>query len=121
MMATRARFLNQVWTDIINAQMASKWIDDVIAESEHKPDAPFADLGPALKRLLARGVDRRDLCMIARLASYKTAFSLLYMLDDPGVDNDDNKMMHEELLTADPSGKDGRPGSLEGVEPDRST
>jgi hypothetical protein len=47
--------------------------------------------------------------------------SLLYMLDDPGVDDDDNKMMHEELLTADPSGKDGRPGSLEGVDPNQSS
>jgi hypothetical protein len=33
------------------------------------------------------------------------------MLDDPGVDDDDNKMMHEELLGADPSGREGRPGS----------
>jgi hypothetical protein len=113
-MASRARFLNQVWTDIIDAQMAGRWIDNVIAESERKPDAPFADLGSVLKGLLAKGVDRRDLCVIARFASYETAFSLLYMLDDPGVDDDDIKMMHEELLAADPSGKDGRPGSLRG-------
>jgi hypothetical protein len=71
---------------------------------------PFAEVGSALKRLLAKGVDRRDLCVIARFANYEAVFSLLYMLDDPGVDDDDNKMMHEELLTADPSGREGRLG-----------
>jgi hypothetical protein len=34
------------------------------------------------------------------------------MLDDPGVDGDDNKMMYEELLGTDPSGLEGRPGSV---------
>jgi hypothetical protein len=110
-MASRARFLNQLWTEVIDSPMTGRWIDHVIAASERKPDAPFAEVGPALKRLLAKGVDRRDLCVIARHATYEAAFSLLYMLDDPGVDGDDNKMMHEELLTADPSGREGRPGT----------
>jgi hypothetical protein len=110
-MASRARFLNQLWIAVIDAPMTGTWIDNVIAASERKPDEPFADVGPALKRLLAKGVDRRDLCAIARFSKYEAAFTLLYMLGDPGVDDDDNKMMHEELLTADPSGRDGRPGS----------
>jgi hypothetical protein len=110
-MATRNEFLRQVWTDIINSQMTGSWIDGVVVASERKPDEPFADVGPALKRLVAAGIDRRDLCLVARLASYEAAFRILYMLDDPGVDGDDNKMMHEELLSADPSGRDGRPGS----------
>ena len=80
----------------------------VIEESKSYPDGPFADLGPALERLLARDVDRRDLSLIARHAGYEAVFQVLYMLDDPGVDEDDNKMMHEELLGADPSGKEGR-------------
>jgi hypothetical protein len=33
------------------------------------------------------------------------------MLDDPGVDGDGHVVMYEDLLGADPSGKDGRPGS----------
>jgi hypothetical protein len=110
-MATRAEFLEQVWKQIINPQMSESWIGDAVARFERTPDAPFADLGPALKRLLASGADRRDLCLVARHASYEAAFQVLYMLDDPGVDRDDNKMMHEELLGADPSGRDGRPGS----------
>jgi hypothetical protein len=110
-MATRAESLEQVWKQIINPPMGESWIGDAVARFERTPDEPFADLGPALKRLLASGADRRDLCLIARHASYEAAFQVLYMLDDPGVDRDDNKMMHEELLGADPSGRDGRPGS----------
>jgi hypothetical protein len=34
------------------------------------------------------------------------------MLDDPGIDGDENAMLHEELLGADPSGLEGRPGSV---------
>jgi hypothetical protein len=107
-MASRARFLKQVWTDIIDAPMNGLWIDSTIAAAD-SPNTPFADAGGALRRLLAQGADRKDLCIVARLASYEAAFALLYMLDDPGVDEDNNKVMHEELLVADPSGREGRP------------
>jgi hypothetical protein len=110
-MASREEFLAQVWGEIINASMSGQWIDNTIAAAECRPDDPFADAGPVLKRLLAVGVDRRDLSLLVRQASYDAVFQLLYMLDDPGVDDDDNKMMHEELLGADPSGLEGRPGS----------
>jgi hypothetical protein len=33
------------------------------------------------------------------------------MLDDPGIDDGDVIGLHESLLGADPSGKEGRPGS----------
>lgn len=110
-MATREEFLAQIWDNVINGSMAGHWIDNVIAAGERDPESPFADLAPALKRLIALGADRRDLSLISRFASYESAFELLYMLDDPGVDNDDNKMLHESLLSADPSGLEGRPGS----------
>lgn len=111
-MATREEFVTQIWDNIINSSMAGHWIDNVIAAAEKDPDSPFADLGPALQRLLAVGADRRDLSLISRFAGYEAAFEILYMLDDPGVDDDNNKMMHEELLGADPSGLEGRPGSV---------
>lgn len=111
-MATRAEFLDQLWTEIINGRMHERWIDAAIAHSKRKPDAPFADLGPALERLLAAGAARRDLCLIARHASYEAVFQVLCMLDDPGIDSDENTMLYEELLGADPSGLEGRPGSV---------
>ena len=110
-MATRDEFLKHMWNEIINPAMQEHWIDNVIRESERRPDSPFADLGPALKRLLAAGADRRDLSLISRHAAYEAVFGTLYALDDPGVDGDDSKMMHESLLTADPSGREARPGS----------
>lgn len=110
-MATRAAFLKQAWEEIINAPMSGRWVDNVIASAKSKPEAPFADLGPALERLIACGADRRDLSLIARHASYEAVFGILCNLDDPGVDDDDDVMMHEGLLKADPSGKEGRPGS----------
>ena len=91
--------------------MQEHWIDNIIRESDKQPDAPFADLGPALKRLLALGASRRDLSLIYRQASYEAVFGTLYMLGDPGVDDNDIELMHESLLSADPSGKEGRPGS----------
>ena len=110
-MASRDEFLKHMWDETINPAMQEHWIDNVIRESERRPDSPFADLGPALKRLLAAGADRRDLSLIARHAAYEAVFGTLYALDDPGVDGDDFKMMHESLLTADPSGREARPGS----------
>lgn len=110
-MATREDFLKQAWAEIINSPMQEYWIDNVIRESEKHPDAPFADLGPALKRLIAQGVSRRDLSLISRFASYEAVFQTLYMLGDPGVDDNDVEMMHESLLGADPTGKEGGPGS----------
>ena len=111
-MATREKFLARIWDNVINSSMAGHWIDNVIAAAEKDPHSPFADLGPALQRLLAAGADRRDLSLIARFAAYEAVFEILYMLDDPGVDGDDIKMMHEELLGTDPSGLEGRPGSV---------
>jgi hypothetical protein len=110
-MATREEFLDQAWNEIINSPMQEHWIDNSIRAAEKDASAPFADLGQALKRLLALGASRRDLSLISRFASYEAVFGILYMLSDPGVDDNDVEMMHESLLTADPSGMEGRPGS----------
>jgi hypothetical protein len=100
-----------MWEEVINPTMQEHWIDNVIRESERNPSAPFADLGHALKRLVAAGADRRDLSLVARHAAYEAVFGTLYALSDPGVDDNEVEMMHESLLSADPSGKEGRPGS----------
>jgi hypothetical protein len=110
-MSTREEFLRVVWDEVINSPMSGAWIDNTIAASKRDARAPFADIGPALERLLAAGANRRDLCLAARWAVYEAVFSLLYMLDDPGVDGGNVFMLHDSLLGADPSGKEGRPGS----------
>ncbi|HEV2280945.1 MAG TPA: hypothetical protein VGX75_00970 [bacterium] len=110
-MAPRTDFLTLLWNDVINPNMQERWIDNVIRESERNPDAPFADLGPVVMRLLAAGAARRDLSVIARFAAYEAVFGTLYALSDPGVEGNDVEMLHESLLSADPSGREGRPGS----------
>jgi hypothetical protein len=115
-MASRSEFLDQAWTDIINSPMQEHWIDNVIREADQSPDAPFADLGPVVKRLLASGASRKDLCLISRFASYEAVFQTLYMLEDPGVDGE-TAGLYESLLGSDPSGKEGRPGSAPGSTP----
>jgi len=109
-MATEEEFLNLVWEDI-NGAMKEHWIDNVIHHAKQHPDAPFADIGPVVERLLALGASRRDLCLLVRFAAYEEAFTLLYQLTDPGVEEDSIDSLHENLLAADPSGLEGRPGS----------
>lgn len=115
-MATQEEFHDRIWQDL-NRYMQEQWIDNVIAYSEQDPNAPFADVGPALKRLLALGASRRDLSLIARHAAYEQAFTVLEQLEDPGIDDNEFEGLHEGLLGADPSGKEGRPGSAPELKP----
>lgn len=116
-MANRKELLRSLWEEIINGYMLEHWIDNAIRESEKQPNAPFADTGTVLKRLLATGASRRDLSLIARHAAYESVFGTLYALNDPGLDDsEDASMLHESLLSADPSGKEGRPSSAPQVE-----
>ncbi|MFC3715958.1 hypothetical protein ACFONC_07335 [Luteimonas soli] len=110
-MATREELLEHLWRHVINVNLDQASLQDEIARSKRKPDAPFADTGPALERLLAAGVSPSDICLIRRESAYAAAFATLYALGDPGVDDDNVFMLFEELLTADPSGMEGRPGS----------
>lgn len=110
-MSSRDEFLKHLWEESINPCMRETWIDTVIRESEASPNSPFADLGAVLKRLLALGATRRELSLIARHSASEAVFGTLYALSDPGVEDNDIEMLHESLLTADPTGKEGRPGS----------
>ena len=112
-MATRTEFLRLIWDEIINAPLRSEWMGNTIRTSERDSEAPFADVGAALKRLRAAGASDWDVGLVARLAAYEAVFGVLYKLGDPGVE--DATMLFEELLTADPTGLEGRRGSAEGA------
>jgi hypothetical protein len=109
-LATQDEFLDLVWQSI-NLPMQEHWIENSLRYAENDPNAPFADVGPALQRLLAAGASRRDLSLIVRHACYEEAFNVLSLLSDPGIDDNEVEDMHASLLAADPSGKEGRPGS----------
>lgn len=108
-MPTRDEFLRLLWDEVIDAPMSGEWIDNQITESQSHPNGAFADAGKALERLLGIGAERTDLCSVVRASIYEAVFSVLYMLDDPGVDDGDVFMLQESLLSADPTGREGRP------------
>ena len=113
-MATREDFLRHLWTDLINPIFRDRALDNIISNSKRRPTGPFGDIGPAIERMLAAGIARRDLSLVLRFATYEAVFGTLYALSDPGLDPDDDAgTLYEELLMADPSGKEGRPGSEE--------
>jgi hypothetical protein len=107
-MPTREVFVRTLWERVINAPRTGAWIDGLMLNAT-RPGAAFADAGEALSRLLTAGADRHDLNSVARAAIYEAVFDVLYMLDDPGVDDGNVFMLHESLLSADPSGREGRP------------
>jgi hypothetical protein len=109
-MATREDFLKLIWSDI-NLAMQEHWIENNIRASKKNPEDPFSDVGPAIERLIEAGASRRDLSLLVRHAAYEEAFNVLYLLGDPGVDEAEIEGLHEELLSADPSGLEGCPGS----------
>lgn len=92
--------------------MQEEWIDKEITMSLRYPNAPFADIGPILSRLLSLGATRRELSLVARSAEYNGVFDALYALNGhPGIDEKNDAGLAESLLMADPSGLEGRPGS----------
>jgi hypothetical protein len=110
-MTTREEFLDHLWTDVIDALSRDQGLDNVIANCKRRPDEAFGDVGPAIERMLAAGVSRTDLCRLLRLTAYEAVFGTLYALSDPGLDpEEDVGTLYEELLMADPTGRDGNRG-----------
>jgi hypothetical protein len=112
-MATRQELLEHLWKEIINVCSRDQALDNIVRNGKRDPDGPFGDTGPAIERLLAAGAARRDLRLVLRHAAYGAVFGTLYALSDPGLDGHDIGTLHEDLLMADPSGMEGRPGSAD--------
>ena len=75
-------------------------------------DAPFADVGPAVKRALSAGAAPADLVSLVRWSSYEAAVKGHELLQESGLaENGEIEGLHELFLGSDPSGKEGRPGS----------
>src|SRR5262245_43548547 len=111
-MATREEFLQHLWTDVINPVFRDAALDNIVAHFKRKPAGPFGNTGPAIERMLAAGIARRDLSLVLRFITYEAVFGTLYALGEPGLDQDaDASTLYAELVMADPSGQEGRPGS----------
>jgi hypothetical protein len=124
-------FLRSLWPHVIDRwRQETDWIDRAISMAERDPKSGFADAGMAIKDALARGVTRDELASIARMIAYATTFDVVNHIDD-GEDveyNPDNgypfwtlseigpdeqptgrslDALHEDLLSMDPSGREG--------------
>jgi len=125
-MTTREKLLQRLWSHI-NSHLIPYYLgrtlvredelDRRVEQDKQRPGAPFADTGPAIERILAAGAARRDLCLVVRDAAYRAVFNTLYEIDPEvaGVDCKDLIGLYELLLSADPSGMEGRPGSADAV------
>ena len=115
-MTAREELLAHLWREVININLRDASLDNIVAHCRRDPTGPFGDTGPAIERILAAGASRRDLCLVMRSTAYEAAFGTLYCLSEPGSDpEDDVGTLHEELLMAEPSGTEGRPGSADAV------
>jgi hypothetical protein len=113
-MATREEFLEHLWREVINALSREQGLENIIENGMRFPAAPFADAAAAIQRMLAAGVSRPDLCLVARQTAYDAVFGTLYALSEPGLDaTEDPSTLYEELWGAKPSGTEGRSGSTD--------
>lgn len=113
-MATREEFLEHLWREVINALSRDQGLDNIIENARRFPDGPFANAGAAIERMLAAGVSRHDLCLVARQTAYDAVFGALYALSEPGLDaGADASTLYEELGLADPSRRQGHSGSAD--------
>lgn len=68
-MASRDDFRKHLWANRINDYMQEDWIDKEIALSQ-TPEAPFADIGPVLKRIHDYWCYPSRIKLIARVGEY---------------------------------------------------
>jgi hypothetical protein len=101
---------------VININVRDASLDNIVAHCKRNPTGPFGDTGAAIERILAASASRRDLCLVMRSTAYEAAFGALHCLSELGSDpEDDVSTLYEELVMAEPSGTEGRPGSADAV------
>jgi hypothetical protein len=79
----RFLFLRQAWKLVIDEHDES-WIASLRSQAEANPNAPGAEVGPALDRLLAVGISADDLTKLIRVMQWRLLSGICYLLDDPG-------------------------------------
>ncbi len=124
-------FLRQAWTNVVD-EVDDSWIDRLVGDADETATGPCSAMGPALKRMLARGVARSDIVDLIRGMQYELLFALCYQLSAPGVVEFLDETMpsvqwklfqlnergepsvaieclHESVLSLDPTGREMRP------------
>ena len=127
--------LRGMWATVL-ADGSTSWIKKHIAAAKRAPGGPLSGVGTALERILAKGVDPRDLSDVVRGMQFETLDGIAYLLDDPTPAFDDVRDsvpeletvawrlweedaegrpirpiegLHESALSTDPTGREMRP------------
>ena len=125
---TRFILLRHLWREVIDhwREDPEYWLGEQIKEA---PDGHFGDAGAAIQHLMELGATPGELANIARFVAATTVFSMLYQIDVDDESLSDNapgwslvetdgegrltrrrlQGLYESLLTADPSGREGKP------------
>ena len=125
----RFLFLRQAWSLVVRDR-DTDWVQAAIRHAERDPDGPYAGVGQALRRCLAKGVPAEDLTEIVRGNQAELLFQFCYLLDDPAfpeeelgelawglfqVDEEGRptptriQSLYESVLETDPAGRKMRP------------
>lgn len=129
----RYAFLRQAWRQVLRDD-DTFWINDLIVEAEQRPGAPFAGAGRALKELRSNGARAETLGGLVRAVQAELLYALCYLLDEPGLPEDDLadlkwglfvvdsdgkpreriERLADAVMETDPTGRDARPKPLRG-------
>jgi hypothetical protein len=118
-------FLKALW-DAIEPEDQGGWFEDEIDWARSHPNAPGAQLGPALAEMLAKGVRREAIIDLIRVMQYNSLYHACLLIDGAlrvdlpirdwalhQVDAEGRPVaiirLHEVLLSMDPTGRELRP------------
>lgn len=124
----RFLFLRQAWSRIVSDSDPS-WIGAYMRSADARPNDPYAGVGHGLRALLSKGATPHEITSVVRGMQAELLFGLCYMLEDPGLVeeevqdicwqlflvNDDGEPqqplagLHESVLETDPTGREMRP------------
>jgi hypothetical protein len=103
-------FMAALWEGIGEVEVGSATLSDQIPDVPEKNE-PFGDVRPAVGRLFKAGVKPGDLDLISRWQRFDATVELLRLFERVGITEAEEVMLHESILSAEPSGKEARPGS----------
>ena len=119
-------FLKALWQGIASEEDGD-WFEGEIEWAKSRPNAPCAQLGPALEEMLAKGVRREAIIDLIRVMQYNLLYHACLLIDGSRkvdfpindwtlhqVDEEGRPVaiiqgLHEVLLSMDPTGREMRP------------
>jgi len=107
-MANQEDCLDKVWIKVINVDPKGFWIEECLEQTGQTREGPFAQVAPALRRILAKKPSRLDLGRVTRFERYEAVYKTLDSLDHPGLQKGRIKGLHHQLEASTRPGRKAR-------------